>query len=114
MKNNLSRKETPSIQSVDRCLVIMEKVGRSADPVRLGELVNLLGIGHCSVFRLANTLRRRGFLTYLTDRKAYIPGPSVWRLSHQYDWGAMLIRVSRGHLKSLASQTQGDRASSDS
>jgi DNA-binding IclR family transcriptional regulator len=106
MKNNLSRKETPSIQSVDRCLVIVEEVARSADPVSLRELVNLLGIDHSSVFRIANTLRRRGFLTYLTARKAYVLGPSVWRLSHQYDWGTMLIRVSRDHLKSLASQTQ--------
>jgi len=106
MKNSLARKETPSIQSVDRCLVIVEEVARSADPVSLRELVNLLGIDHSSVFRIANTLRRRGFLTYLTDRKAYILGPSVWRLSHQYDWGTMLIRVSRDHLKSLASQTQ--------
>jgi DNA-binding IclR family transcriptional regulator len=106
MKNKLSRKETPSIQSVDRCLVIVEEVARSCDPVCLGELATLLGINHSSAFRLANTLRRRGFLTYLTDRKAYILGPSVWRLSHQYDWGTMLIRVARDQLKSLASETQ--------
>jgi DNA-binding IclR family transcriptional regulator len=106
MKNKLSRKETPSIQSVDRCLGIVEEVARSCDPVCLGELANLLGINHSSAFRLANTLRRRGFLTYLTDRKAYILGPSVWRLSHQYDWGKMLIRVARDHLKSLANETQ--------
>jgi IclR family acetate operon transcriptional repressor len=106
MKNTLSRKETPSIQSVDRCLVIVEEVARSSDPVSLKELANLLGIDHSSVFRIANTLRRRGFLAYLTDRKAYILGPSVWRLSHQYDWGTMLIRVARDHLKSLASETQ--------
>lgn len=106
MKNDLSRQETPSIQSLDRGLVILEAVARSADPVSLGELTHLLGIDRSSVFRLANTLRRRGFLAYLTGRKVYILGPSLWRLSHQYDWGNMLIRVSRDHLKSLASQTQ--------
>jgi hypothetical protein len=58
MKNNLSRKKTPSIQSVDRCLVIGEEVARSADPVSLRELVNLPGIDHSSVFRIANTLSR--------------------------------------------------------
>jgi DNA-binding IclR family transcriptional regulator len=107
MKKKTPRKqETPSIQSLDRGLVILEAVARSADPVSLGELTNLLGIDRSSVFRLANTLRRRGFLAYLTGRKLYMLGPSVWRLSHQYDWGTMLIRVSREHLKSLASQTQ--------
>ena len=106
MKNKVSKQETPSIQSLDRGLVILEAVARSAEPVSPGELTNLLGIDRSSVFRLANTLRRRGFLAYLTGRKVYILGPSVWRLSHQYDWDTMLIRVSRDHLKSLASQTQ--------
>jgi len=106
MKNKVSRQETPSIQSLDRGLVILEAVARSADPVSLGELTELLGIDRSSVFRLANTLRRRGFLSYLTGKKVYILGPSVWRLSHQYDWGNMLIRVSRDQLKSLATQTE--------
>lgn len=106
MKSKPSRQETPSIQSLDRGLVILEAVARSADPVSLGELTELLGIDRSSVFRLANTLRRRAFLSYLPGRKVYILGPSVWRLSHQYDWGTMLIRVSRDHLKALASQTE--------
>jgi IclR family acetate operon transcriptional repressor len=94
---------TPLIQSLDRGLVILETVGRSSDPVSLGELTSVLGIDRSSAFRLANTLRRRGFLAYPAGRKDYILGPSVWRLSHQYDWSNMLIRVSREHLKSLAS-----------
>lgn len=81
MKNKLSRQETPSIQSLDRGLVILETIARSADPVSLGELTDLLGIDRSSVFRLANTLRRRGFLSYLTAKKVYILGPSVWRLA---------------------------------
>jgi DNA-binding IclR family transcriptional regulator len=106
MKNNLSRQETPSIQSLDRGLVILEAVARSTDPISLGELTELLEIDRSSVFRLANTLRRRGFLSYLAGKKAYVLGPLVWRLSHQYDWGNMLIRVSREHLKSLANETE--------
>jgi DNA-binding IclR family transcriptional regulator len=106
MRNEASHQETPSIQSLDRGLIILEAVARSADPVSIGELTTLLEIDRSSVFRLANTLRRRGFLTYLNGRKAYILGPSIWRLSHQYDWGNMLIRVSREQLKLLAGETQ--------
>jgi DNA-binding IclR family transcriptional regulator len=95
---------TPLIQSLDRGLVILEAVGRSSEPVSLGELTGILGIDRSSAFRLANTLRRRGFLAYPAGRKDYILGPSVWRLSHQYDWSNMLIHVSREHLKLLASQ----------
>lgn len=95
---------TPSIQSLDRGLLILEAVARSSEPVSLGELTSILGIDRSSVFRLANTLKRRGFLAYPSGRKDYILGPSIWRLSHEYDWGNMLIKVAHENLKSLASQ----------
>jgi IclR family acetate operon transcriptional repressor len=103
-KNGVSR-ETPPIQSLDRGLVILEAVANSSNPVSLSDLTGVLGIDRSSVFRLANTLKRRGFLAYPAGRKDYILGPALWRLSHHYDWGTMLIRVSREHLKQLASQT---------
>jgi IclR family transcriptional regulator, acetate operon repressor len=106
MKKKESREETPPIQSLDRGLLIVETVARSTEPVTLAELTNLLEIDRSSVFRLANTLRRRGFLSYSTDRKVYTLGPSVWRLYHEYDWGAMLIRVSRDYVKWLSAETE--------
>ena len=95
---------TPLIQSLDRGLVILQAVGKSRDPVSLQELTDILGIDRSSAFRLANTLRQRGFLAYPSGRKDYILGPSVWGLYHQYDWSRMLIRVSHDHLKALSGQ----------
>src|SRR6476646_10102879 len=97
--------ETPSIQSLDRGLFILQTVAKSNDPVPLGQLTALLGIDRSSAFRLANTLKRRGFLANPSGRKDYILGSALWRLAHQYDWGNMLIRVSREPLKRLASRT---------
>src|SRR5215470_19282692 len=105
MRKNGTGKETPPIQSLDRGLVILEAVSRSSEPVSLAELTGLLGIDRSSAFRLANTLKRRGFLAYPAGRKDYILGPALWRLSHTYDWGTMLIRVSREHLERLANET---------
>src|SRR5689334_18338188 len=105
MRKNGATQETPPIQSLDRGLVILEAVSRSSEPVSLSELTDLLGIDRSSVFRLANTLKRRGFLAYPTGRKDYILGSALWRLAHQYDWGNMLIRVSREPLKKLANRT---------
>jgi IclR family acetate operon transcriptional repressor len=105
MRKNGASQETPPIQSLDRGLVILEAVSRSSEPVSLAELTNLLRIDRSSVFRLANTLRRRGFLAYPTGRKDYILGSALWRLAHQYDWGNMLVRVSHEPLKKLASRT---------
>src|SRR5215472_16673341 len=106
MKKKESREETPPIQSLDRGLLIVETVARSTEPVSLGELTAVLEIDRSSVFRLANTLRRRGFLSYLTNRKMYSLGPSVRRLSHQYDWDTVLIRVSRDQVKWLSTETE--------
>ncbi|MBZ5621942.1 MAG: IclR family transcriptional regulator [Acidobacteriia bacterium] len=97
--------ETPSIQSLDRGLVILEAVAKSSDPVSLADLTELMGIDRSSVFRLANTLKRRGFLTISSRGKDYILGPAIWRLSRQYDWNNMLITVSHEPLKKLASKT---------
>src|SRR5258707_6608903 len=105
-QNGNARNQTPSIQSLDRGLTILEGVAKSSGPVSLGELTKLLDIDRSSVFRLAGTLKRRGFLAYPAGRKDYVLGPSLWRLAHKYDWGNMLIKVSHEELKLLASETQ--------
>ena len=105
MPNDTVAQPTRSIQSLDRGLAILEAVAKSNNPVSLGELTALLGIDRSSVFRLANTLKRRGFLAYPSGRKDYILGPSIWRLSRQYDWSNMLIQVSHEPLKMLATET---------
>lgn len=94
--------ETPSIQSLDRGLLILETVGKSHAPVSLAELTNVLGIDRSSVFRLANTLKRRGFLAYPSTGKEYVLGTSIWRLSRQYDWSKMLAVIAHEHVRSLA------------
>lgn len=98
-------RETPSIQSLDRGLQILETVGKSEKPVSLGQLAVILGIDRSSAFRLANTLKRRGFLANPSAGKEYILGSSVWRLSRQYDWSKMLANVAHDRLKSLAAST---------
>src|SRR6266567_405231 len=97
--------ETPSIKSLDRGLMILEAVGKSPEPVSLGQLTAMLGIDRSSAFRLAKTLKRRGFLTNPSAGRDYVLGSSVWRLSRQYDWSKMLVRVAHEPLKMLAAKT---------
>jgi DNA-binding IclR family transcriptional regulator len=105
MPSNGGLRETQPIQSLDRGLMILEAVANAGDPVSLSDLTSLVGIDRSSVFRLANTLKRRGFLAYPAGRKDFILGPALWRLSHRYDWGTMLIRVSQPYLKQLSKET---------
>src|SRR5579863_4423477 len=104
-KRRKETRETPSIQSLDRGLLILEAVGKSSEPVSLGHLAALLDIDRSSAFRLANTLKRRGFLSNPSAGRDYVLGPSVWRLFHQYDWSKMLASVAHDHLKALAAAT---------
>ena len=97
--------ETPPVQSVERALSVLEAVAQSAEPVPLARLTEVLGIDPSSVFRLANTLKRRGFLANPNGRKHYVLGPAVWRLSREYDWSRMLISICREPVKALATRT---------
>ena len=56
-------------------------------------------------FRLAKTLKRRGFLTTPSAGRDYVLGSSVWRLSRKYDWSKMLARLAHEPLKTLAAET---------
>ncbi len=97
--------ETPSVQSVERALSVLEAVANSAEPVPLAQLTEVLGIDPSSVYRLANTLKRRGFLANPNGRKNYVLGPTVWRLSREYDWSRMLISICGEPIKGLAHKT---------
>jgi IclR family acetate operon transcriptional repressor len=83
----MSRKsvhDTPTIQSLDRGLAILEAVAGSPVPVPLKQLTDLIGIDRSSVFRLANTLRQRRFLANPKGSNDYILGPTAWLLSRRY------------------------------
>jgi DNA-binding IclR family transcriptional regulator len=96
--------QAPFIQSLDRGLTILQSIALSDKPVTLGELADLLSIDRSSAFRLAYTLRRRGFLSSPAGRKDYILGAAMWTLSRQYDWSNMLVQVAHQELKKLANQ----------
>jgi DNA-binding IclR family transcriptional regulator len=79
-----STHDTPTIQSLDRGLAILEAVAASSEPVALKQLTDLIGIDRSSVFRLANTLRQRRFLANPKGSNDYILGPTAWRISRRY------------------------------
>ncbi len=96
---------TQPIQSLDRGLVLLEAVANARGPLSLSELMPALGIDRSSVFRLANTLVRRGFLVQLPESKRYALGSSVWRLASQFRFENVLLQVARPHVDALAADT---------
>lgn len=100
-----SRNPTRPIQSLDRGLALLETVAAARQPVSLGELTGVLGIDRSSVFRLANTLKLRGFLAQAPSSKDYMLGSAVWRLADLFPWGQVLKQLAREQVTSLVSQT---------
>jgi DNA-binding IclR family transcriptional regulator len=96
--------QPPFIQSLDRGLEILQFVARSKQPVSLGELAELIGVDRSSAFRLAHTMRRRGFLSCPPSRKEYVLGSSIWMLSRRYDWSNTLVEVAHRELKFIANE----------
>jgi DNA-binding IclR family transcriptional regulator len=95
--------DTPTIQSLDRGLAILEAVAESSEPVPLKQLTDLIGIDRSSVFRLANTLRQRRFLANPDGSKDYILGPTAWRLSRKYG-RSVLGTFFHEHLRTLTNK----------
>ena len=93
---------TQPIQSLDRGLVLLEAVANARGPLSLSELMPVLGIDRSSVFRLANTLVRRGFLVQLPESKRYALGSSVWRLASLFRFENVLLQVARPYVDALA------------
>lgn len=96
---------TRPIQSLDRGLLLLEAVAAAARPLSLAELTPVLGLDRSSVFRLANTLRLRGFLVQLPETKQYALGSTIWRLFSRMAFGNTLVELARECVNSLAAQT---------
>lgn len=100
-----TRRPTPPIQSLDRGLILLEAVAAASQPVSLAALTSLLGIDRSSVFRLANTLKQRGFLAQLPGSKDYVLGSAVWRMASRAGFRDLLTQMARPHVNALAAET---------
>ncbi|MBN1676227.1 MAG: IclR family transcriptional regulator [Kiritimatiellae bacterium] len=96
---------TPPIQSLDRGLALLEAVGGAGRSVSLPELTRVLGIDRSSVFRLANTLRRRGFLAHPGGSRDYVLGSAIVRLGAALPWRSTLVQIAGPPLRRLAEET---------
>lgn len=86
-------------------MIILESAAKAGRSVSLSELASLFGIDRSSAFRLADTLKRRGFLACPRNTNGYVLGPAMWRLAQAYDWSQALVRTARPFLQWLADQS---------
>jgi len=101
----MKMKPTKPIQSLDRGLILLEAVANAHQPVPLSQLTLALNIDRSSVFRLANTLKKRGFLAQLPGSKHYTLGSAIWRLADLFHFDNVLLQIAREHVNALAADT---------
>jgi IclR family acetate operon transcriptional repressor len=82
----------------------LEAVAKARRPVSLAELTPILGLDRSSVFRLANTLRLRGFLAQVSGSKEYVLGSAVWRLSSLFRFSDSLMQLAKDYVNALAAE----------
>jgi IclR family transcriptional regulator, acetate operon repressor len=93
------------IQSLDRGLTLLDMVAQSRQPVSLAAMAAALGVDRSSAFRLANTLRQRGFLAQLPLGKGYVLGSAARRLADAFHLDELLLSVAKEHVQALAALT---------
>ncbi len=96
---------TQQIQSLDRGLLLLETIASARRPVSLADLTPVLGIDRSSVFRLANTLKQRGFLAQMPGSKHYVLGSAIWRLADLFQFDNVLLQLAQEHVNALAAET---------
>ena len=95
-----------STPAVDRALGILERLGEASGGLTLSELSAGLGLPKNAVFRIANTLRARGYLTrddrtlrfFLTEKLLRISQPRVGKKG--------LIELSMDAMRELRDRTR--------
>ena len=75
-RNKRSNKSRPTVQSLDRGLLLLDCVISAEGSVALGELANLVGVEKSSAHRLMATLMCHGYAMQ-DAQKGYIPGPAI-------------------------------------
>src|SRR5437868_5053388 len=74
-------RKTGSIQSLERGLAVLMAVADARRDIGLGDLVERTALDRSCVFRLAQTLVDKGFLSQSPHTKQYRLGGGVWQLA---------------------------------
>lgn len=92
--------EKPTVQSVDRALMLLEVLARSDAPMGVGEVAELTGLPPGTAHRLLHTLLMRGYVRHDASRK-YSVGTAALRLGDAAQ--RSLARSARSYLADLVS-----------
>ncbi len=100
------KKENPSVQAVDRALLLLQLIAESTKPLSVGELGEQLNMNRTTAWRLVGTLENHGFVERDPLTKGYRLGFSAERLASQASHYDSLIRRAHQSMEQLGQETE--------
>jgi IclR family acetate operon transcriptional repressor len=100
--SDLEKENTSPMESVDKALLALEVLSKSAEGLSLGALAAALGLKKNSLHRTLSALRYRGFVVQEGSTGNYQLGPSLLRLADEFMSGSRLRQIFHPVLQSLA------------
>ena len=94
-----------TIQSLDRGLEILLIIGKSGKPLSLNDISEHFSLDRSSVFRLIQTLMKKGFVVQESETKRYALGFRVLELSGYFTEYGNIERLMRPILRRVATHT---------
>jgi len=92
MDTESDQKPTPvtgeGVRAVERALDVLAAFGPAHHDLLVADLVKIVGLSRPTLYRLLNTLEKKGFVTSSGEPQRFRLGPSVAKLAH--NWGATL------------------------
>ena len=92
METESDEKSTPvageSVRAVERALDVLAAFGPGHHDLLVADLVKIVGLSRPTLYRLLNTLEKKGFVTSSGEPQRFRLGPSVAKLAHA--WSATL------------------------
>lgn len=103
-KTGTTATERPSVQSLERALDLLETLGKAEGALPLGELARRVNLHKSTVYRLLQTLGKRGYVTQDADGR-YRLGLRIVGLSSALLDSLDLREEARPYLQQLLAQT---------
>jgi DNA-binding IclR family transcriptional regulator len=92
MDTESDQKPTPvtgeGVRAVERALDVLAAFGPAHHDLLVADLVKIVGLSRPTLYRLLNTLEKKGFVTSSGEPQRFRLGPSVAKLAH--NWSATL------------------------
>lgn len=99
-----AKRQSETVQSVQRCLDLLEAVAAVDTPVGVSSLARDVGLSKATTYRLCQTLVDRHFLDQDSHTGAYQPGGRLLKMTSRLMGRIRLSRVVRPVLEQMASR----------